>query len=155
MSINIDNRTSFSHHNMMNRIELFRKKLSSMNIDIMKVKGLSSAAMYGYRTKGNVPKGDSLEEWGTRFGLNINWLLWGEGEMLVSEAAKATPAISDKENQLLWENRDLRMEIDRLKTELEAAKAVYGDASTPTAGAIVTRAPGTPSAAPTLPRETE
>jgi phage repressor protein C with HTH and peptisase S24 domain len=67
---------------MLERLELFKKNLLSLNIDIATVKGLSSAAMYSYRTKGNVPKGDSLEEWGTRFGLSLNWLLWGEGGML-------------------------------------------------------------------------
>ncbi|MCC8194033.1 MAG: hypothetical protein LIP28_05255 [Deltaproteobacteria bacterium] len=47
--------------------------------------------MHSYKVRKNVPKGDILAGWGEKFGLNVNWLLWGEGEMFRT----ATPAIGD------------------------------------------------------------
>lgn len=88
-SIKIDLRPSFSHGEMILRIDIFKKYLSSINIDISDVKGLSPAAVYSYRAKGNVPLGASLEEWGSRYGLSLDWLLWGEGEMLRETPAQA------------------------------------------------------------------
>ena len=126
---------AFAHEKMLERTKLFKEKLLSMDIDISTMKRLSAAALHGYRKKGNVPKGDSLEEWGSRFNLSLDWLLWNEDEMLRSQ--EDSGKLSEQERtimELALENRQLRKEIEALLQAHEASQLDKKEIASPSPG---------------------
>lgn len=71
---------------ILNRLELFMNNLKKSDVDLESIPGLKKQARANYRNRQNIPASSNLLLWSTNFGLDINWLLTGEGEMLRSAA---------------------------------------------------------------------
>jgi transcriptional regulator with XRE-family HTH domain len=65
-----------------NRLKHFMKKVSATGKDMAKMGHISEQAFSGYLNEKNLPAAGVLAEWAKSPGMNINWLLTGEGEML-------------------------------------------------------------------------
>ncbi len=65
------------------RIKIIRGKLTQKEFG--KQLGLSLAAIQNYESTNSIPKGDVLQRIREEFGVDINWLLSGEGDPYLSE----------------------------------------------------------------------
>jgi transcriptional regulator with XRE-family HTH domain len=107
-----------SSFSLGNRLELFRKKNSKTQKEMATAGGITEQAMSGYN-KGTIPSAEVLAAWARAFDLNINWLLLDEGEMLrePSSQLEQNLVLNHKIMELLYENRDLRIELEKLRAE--------------------------------------
>jgi transcriptional regulator with XRE-family HTH domain len=65
-----------------NRLKEFNKKNKFSGKDMAKMGGITEQAFSGYLQAKNLPAANVLAEWAKKPGMNINWFLTGEGEML-------------------------------------------------------------------------
>ena len=80
------------------RIKFIRGALSQKKFgDLI---GADQSTVQVWEIRNNLPKGDFLQRIHEQFGVNINWLLTGEGETYVKKGSKHTPRIEDREG--LW-----------------------------------------------------
>lgn len=69
-----------------------------------------------YETADNIPKGDVLERIHQEFGVNLNWLLTGEGEPYINKDRAGEFRMEDKEG--LWARTEEK-EIGGIKTTVQ------------------------------------
>ena len=110
-----------------NRLKLFMKKKSVTGKEMANLGSVSEQAYSGYIQGKSLPAANTLAEWAKNTGMNINWLLTGEGDMLGHEGevpASVTPdacarRIAELEEELKEERRLNRRLTEKL---LEGSK---------------------------------
>lgn len=103
--------------NINERLKLFRSELGLKQIEVCEVIGVSDRAYIGYEGGRSIPGGEVLAGF-IKLGLNVNWLLSGEGEMFLKAANNV---IENKEAQLQQKsiviNRNPKIENDTNKVD--------------------------------------
>lgn len=103
------------------RIREVRNKLDLSQAELAKILGVSQRTVSHWETQRNEPPLDVLRTMCSKLGVNLNWLLTGEGEMFLNEIPQI-PGIEDDERELLAllrENPEMKPLIIKL---LKAAK---------------------------------
>ena len=145
------NDMGLSHKKFINRLNSFMKKISLNGNELAAVAGIKPQAISGYKSN-SWPKAEVLAAWAQELGLNINWLLTGEGEMMRTDVA--SPESGEEVTALRQRIADLEKTIatqDKLVAVQEEALLLYrrqgGAMPAQTSGASIP-APGIAAAAP-------
>lgn len=164
----ISKNDAHSPENITKRVLSFIEFIQSKGIDVERVTGMTKQARLNYRQRLNIPASKTLFMWSTKFDLSIDWLLRGEGTMLITNREhldfnKDTAAHEEKNrdallDKLFTKNDLLHDRIAELTSENATlrAKAVFLEGEGKHQQELgVTPASGSGSAAHILQRKTE
>lgn len=96
-----------------NRLKLFMKKISATGREMAGKGKITEQAYSGYIKGKNLPAAVVLAEWAKSVDMNINWLLTGEGAMLIGDKTAS---------DLAAHAREMRERIEELKYTIELQK---------------------------------
>ena len=115
---------------MINRFKLMRKELKLTLDDVAKALGISHGAVANWEKRGELPT-DRAYQIANVFGVNINWLLHGQGEMLESKQDKFAN-ITDEELTREYARRL----FNRLPPELQKETMLFIEGLTQKAASV-------------------
>ena len=92
------------------RLAEYRRSLGLTGLKLAERLGITSGTLSQYESGGSFPRPDKLEVL-ARMGLNLNWLLTGEGAMKVGEEAISEASIQRQLRDI--QERLLRLELER------------------------------------------
>lgn len=113
------------------RLVRLAHELSIEHQELAQIGGVSKATFSGYVAGGRLPRADTIANWVRKVRLNANWLLTGEGEILLTAPLPALAADSDPvvrrlqtvEAMLLRYGASPEEIRDAIKTALRASEA--------------------------------
>ena len=99
------------------RLAEYRRSIGLTGLKLAEKLGVTSGTLSQYESGGSFPRPDKLEVL-ARMGLNLNWLLTGEGSMKVGEAEISEDSIQRQLRDI--QDRLRRLELDRAEAKDEA-----------------------------------
>jgi len=106
------------------RISLLIKAKSLKQYEFAKKYGCDGQTIIRYKKNNRFPSGEFLQKL-SEDGVNINWLLTGEGEMFLTEKK-----LDDVEKKFLVEIECLKKEIDGIQTMLQQVELAKRETET-------------------------
>lgn len=89
----------FEHSLFIERLKDAMQQRMITGKSLAEAAGISKQAVSGYLNSGRQPTASVLADWGQEFGLNIDWLVLGRGDMLTS--TPPTPDMVDEQDPVL------------------------------------------------------
>ena len=99
------------------RLAEYRRSIGLTGLKLAERLGITSGTLSQYESGGSFPRPDKLEVL-ARMGLNLNWLLTGDGAMKVGEESICDDSIQQQVRDI--QERLLRLELDRAGERAEA-----------------------------------
>lgn len=103
---------------MVNRIKEIREKFFKTQANMAAILGVSRQAVNEYERGNNIIPTKALILLSSKYNININWLLTGQGNMLLSDDDKVN------NNELIQQQQDkikeLQAQVDLLKELLQS-----------------------------------
>ena len=99
------------------QIQVFTNAKRLTQKDLMDAGQISRTAANHYFHGTHEPRYDTLQRWGVVFGLNMNWLFYGEGPMFRSSSRMANNDPRAEENALRSQAALLRLVHDGFSTD--------------------------------------
>ncbi|MDR2819442.1 MAG: hypothetical protein LBB60_02790 [Desulfovibrio sp.] len=118
-----------SSKDISNRLKLFMEKNSAKGKNMAETGGISEQAFSGYLNEKNLPASPILASWATNLGMNINWLLTGEGQMLLKippseasaqhgETALLRQRVADMEKTIAAQEKTIALQEEKLLQQI-------------------------------------
>ena len=102
-------------NNVALRLKNVRAELNLKQDEMAEQSGVSARAYQGYEAGRSIPGGEAIEGF-VRMGINANWLLTGEGPMLLKDLGASTAASPTE-----WDVKRMAEAIEATERGLEAA----------------------------------
>lgn len=98
---------------MFDRFIEIRKKFFKNQTDMANIFNVSKQTISDYERERTFPKPDILEKLTTEYNINLNWLLSGKGNMLLSDidninTSQQIQELNDRIKELEFENKLLK-----------------------------------------------
>ena len=105
------------------RIKKLREAKKLSQAEFAKILGINSSAIGQYEISKTVPSFKILIKIGEIFHTNLNWLLFGVGDMFINEDIVVVSELQNKITILESENKNLRSFISALESAQKASSS--------------------------------